>query len=156
MQLGVVLWADFDRYVELQAVVVGALGASALSVAVASMLLPARIYERNVRALSLRVTETPLATPTTDYRTGGSERTFQDPDARVRIYGAFQPAMIVGLALAESISSVGVAVALGRLAPSWMALPFFAVSWILLAIRFPRAGSIEEMATRVYGARFPN
>ena len=65
----------------------------------------------------------------------------------------YQTPFILSLALTEAIAIFGLVIAQGRLAPSALALPFFAVAWALFGLRFPRVASVVQPAERLYGAR---
>jgi hypothetical protein len=156
LELAFVLGADFDRHVELQLPVVVALACFALGVAVTSFLLPSRLHRIALEQLALPVIEVPVQnSEARDYRSAaGSQRVFRDAvAARTGMLRAFQTPFILSLALSESIALMGLVIAQGRLAPSWLALPFFAIAWVLFGLRFPREKSLVAPAERLYSAR---
>ncbi len=158
LELGVVLWADFDRHVEPVPPLVIAFIVLAASAAGASLTVPARLHADALRRLTLPVQEVPAAGPAeVSYRTAaGSQRVFRDGDAaRAAMTQAFLTPLIVGLALAELVALLGLVLAQARFAPSWWALPFFGAAWALLGARFPRAALLEGPAERLYGATLP-
>jgi hypothetical protein len=157
LELAFVLGADFDRHVELQLPVVVALACVALGVAVTSFLLPSRLHRIALEQLALPVVEVLVqnSEAMSDYRSAaGSQRVFRDAvAARTGMLRAFQTPFILSLALSESIALMGLVIAQGRLAPSWLALPFFAIAWVLFGLRFPREKSLVAPAERLYSAR---
>ncbi len=157
VELGIVLWGDFDRYVYLQVEITVAVAVVAATLAVASFLLPSRLYSAALERLALPVIEVPVQNndAARDYRSAaGSQRVFREADAaRSAMVRAFQAPFLVSVALAESIAILGVVIAQGRLAPSVYALPFFVVAWVLLGLRFPRVANVVEPAERLYSAQ---
>lgn len=158
VELGVVLWGDFDRHVDLRLEASLALAGAATALVVASIVLPGRLYAATLTRLSLPVIESPAQDTARDYRTAtGGQRTFRDAaGARSAALRAFKAPLIVGLALVEAIAILGVVIAQGRFAPSSYGLPFFAVAWVLFGLRFPRVHHVLGPAERVYSARFPD
>jgi hypothetical protein len=155
VELGIVLWGDFDRHVDLQLGITLGLSLAALSSAAMSFLLPARLYTTALARLSLAVVDSPVQEPGRDYRTAaGTQRAFRD-DIRSTVLRVYQAPFIVGLALGESVALFGFVVAQGRFAPSSHGLPHFALAWIVLGLRFPRASQILGPAERMYSARVP-
>ncbi len=153
--LVVVLDADFDRHVELDPTAFGAIVAVAVLFSVVTLVVPGRLHRAAVARLSLPTEDVPVpdaANP--DYRRpAATERVFRDPPAaRLALLRAFHPPFLLGVALAQGVAAMGVIVALGRLAPSSYALPFFVVAWMLLALRFPSIARVLEPARRLHGA----
>ncbi len=61
--------------------------------------------------------------------------------------GGYLTTLIVALALAESVAIFGLV--LGFLgAPSMVVVPFFAVAWILMVIRFPTKERVDRQSAR--------
>ncbi len=157
LELGVVLWADFDRHVALQTVAF-MLVIAAVGVAIASFVLPRRFHTLGLRQLALPVIEVPVQNAEMrDYRSAvGTERVFRDAAAaQIGMLRAFQMPFILGLALTEAVALFGFVIAQGRFAPSSYALPFFGVAWVLFGLRFPTVARIVHPAERLYGARLP-
>ncbi len=119
--------------------------------AVLSVLLPRQLLVRGLRQLELATCERPA-----------SERLFADQPRRPRVFSdpatarrgavaVFRTTHILGMALAEAVCLFGFV--LKYLGASWaVALPFFFVTWLLMAVKFPRARSLELELERVYGA----
>jgi hypothetical protein len=157
IELAVVLWADFDRHVDLDPLTF-VLASVALAVAVASFVLPRRLHTTTLKQLALPVIEVPLQnTDVRDYRSAaGSQRVFRDAAAaQSAMVRAFQTPFIISLALTETVAVFGFVIAQGRFAPSSFALPFFAAAWVLFGLRFPTVARIVGPAEHLYGARLP-
>jgi len=131
--------------------VLGALGVAAVVDAVLSVLLPKNIYARGLRSLGLETRERPQA-----------ERLFADRPRRARVFGdpagararavpLFRTSHILGMALSECVCILGFV--LKMLGGSWwVSLPFFLVTWLLLATMFPRPAEVEAGLERAYEA----
>jgi hypothetical protein len=155
-ELGIVIDADFDRHVELDAVITFAIAGAGIVIAATSVILPRRLYAGAVTRLALPVTEAPTqGGEATGYRTAaGSEHVFRDGTAaRAALLQAFRGPFILGVASAALTAALGVVIALGRFAPSIDALAFFGVGLLLIGLRFPRAQQIIEPAERAYSAK---
>lgn len=57
--------------------------------------------------------------------------------------GAYLIALILALALAESIAIFGLVLGLQG-APPKVVMPFFALAWVLMVVRFPTAEKLDE------------
>ncbi|CAN5287072.1 hypothetical protein BH09MYX1_BH09MYX1_56350 [soil metagenome] len=158
-ELAVVLESDFDRHVELQHGTFFGLVGAVVVLTVASFVLPRRLYREALARLALSVTEVPVQEGASirDYRSpAGSERVFRDPPtARDAALRAFQAPFIVGIALADATAIIGFMIAIERVAPSFYALPFFALAWLLLGLRYPRIDRVIGPAERAYSAKLP-
>jgi hypothetical protein len=158
LMLGVVLEADFDRHVDLQAETFGALSGVALTIGALSLVLPSRLYRAALLRLALPTTDVPIHDAVTpDYRSPArTERVFRDlPAARTAVIRAFQTPFLFGAGLAEAVAILGLVVALQRMAPSAYALPFFAVAWVLLAVRFPTTARVVGPVESTCSATLP-
>jgi hypothetical protein len=128
-----------------------AVGAAALMDAALSALLPRSIFARGLRSLALETRERPP-----------SERLFADRPQRTRVFGdpaqararaavLFRTSHVLGMGLAESVCLLGFV--LKFLGGSWwVSLPFFVVTWLLFATKFPRPTEIEAALERLYEA----
>ena len=94
------------------------LGASGLTTASASLLLP-RFLVRQRSA-------------------PGIEKASSDDAA-----GAYLVSLVVAMALAESVAILGLVLGF-RGAPTTAVLPFFVVTWVLMLIRFPTQEKLDE------------
>lgn len=124
------------------------LGVVALSVAVVSFVLPGITLKTAVRNLGLAT----RPAPNFGDQPAGT-LVFEDPaEARRRAAPALQTAMILRLALRESIALFGLVVGMlgyGLVAAS----PFFVASWILFAIAFPSQASLDRELENASGAK---
>lgn len=151
--LAVVLWADFDRHVELDEVPTFALFAGALALATLSVLVPSRLYAAALRRLALAVVAVPRAAESSYRVPAPLEHVFRDgASARAAIVRAYVAPLTVGLVLGEAIAVLGLVLALGRYAPSVVALPFFALALTIFGVRFPRAAHLTRAASRIYAS----
>lgn len=117
-------------------------------VAVVSYLLPATILRRSLLSLDLPTDEAPMFG---DVPAG--TRIFRDPDAaRARALPAMQTAMILALALRESIALFGLLVGFIGF-PMRTYAGFFVVSWLLLLEAFPRKKADDAALEAAYGAK---
>lgn len=134
-----------------------AFAAVAVGIAVASLLLPRRLYASAASApIEIRdgVKEDPMGALQGFRRPAPSERIFADADAaRSAALVRHMSPFIVGMALAESISLLGFV--LGFLgAAETIFLPFFAVGIALQATRCPSMAAIERAFEAAHGAKF--
>jgi hypothetical protein len=115
-----------------------ALAGAALTTAVMSFLLPRILRRGAARGSNIETVETPGTAQSASYRAPlATARGFQDRDAALRegLKQGMSP-FIVGLALTESIALFGFVLGfLGH--PLFSYLPFFAVAWLLMLVRFP-------------------
>ena len=112
------------------------LGVAALLCAALSVVVPKLHLARSLRSRQLAVEDRPA-----------DERMFADEPRRARVFvdpkaaltqasAAYQAAVLLGLALAESLAAYGFMVVF--LGFSWVyAVPFFAVCWVLMASKIP-------------------
>lgn len=135
-----------------------AFAAVALGISAASVLLPRRLYASATAAAPIEVRdgvkEDPMGSLQGFRRPAPSERVFADTDAarRAALVHNMTP-LIVGMALAESVSLLGFV--LGFLgAGEAIFLPFFAVGIGLQVPRFPTMLAIERAFEAAHGARF--
>ncbi len=131
------------------------LAVAALVSAVASFLLPRFIHRAAVARADLRVKDIPDPNGSVMFRERSSTiRVFADPNrARQRAYQLFLAPFILSLALTESIAIDGLILRFTGF-PWVAALPFFAASWALYAVRFPRIRSVLAPLEAAEGARF--
>jgi F0F1-type ATP synthase membrane subunit c/vacuolar-type H+-ATPase subunit K len=81
-----------------------------------------------------------LMAPRMMLRRTASDTSTRTPD------GGYLTSLIVGLALAESVAIFGLV--LGFLgAPAIVVVPFFAVAWVLMIIRFPTRERVDRQTT---------
>lgn len=130
------------------ALVAIALAFTSVVVAVVSYLLPASILRRSLLAIELPTDEAKMFS---DQPAG--TRVFRDPaEARRRALPALQTAMILKLALRESIAIFGLVVGfLGF--PMKMYAGFFVVAWMLLLEAFPRSTADDAALEAAYDAK---
>jgi hypothetical protein len=127
-------------------------GFFALSVAAASVLLPARLHAEVARAQRLETREEPnTVTPDAPSAT---RRVFVEPEkARAVAWRLFMSPFIISLALSEAVALSGFVLGFSGF-PEERVLPFFLVSAVLLALRFPKASAAEKMLEKSLGATF--
>ena len=130
----------------------------ALGLAVASVLLPPRLYAAGVSARPVAtrddVKSDPMGAQQGFRRPAPTERVFAAPAAaRGVALAAYLPPFIVGMALAEAVSLLGFVLGFLGAAP-WMFLPFFGVGIALQATRFPTVSGVERAFGAAQGARF--
>ncbi len=132
------------------ALVICALASSALS-----LVLPEVMWKRSLSRLDLPTREARGSSASLVLRDEAPTlKVYDDPEAaRLAVTGCFFSPFILGMALAESVAIFGLI--LGFLgSPPTVSLPFFLVSWGLLATRFPREKATLEAAEELTGVRF--
>lgn len=129
----------------------------ALGLAVASVLLPARLHAAAARAAAVEtrddLRDDPLGATQGFRRPASSERVFADPAAARRAaLQAFLAPFIVGMAMAESVSLFGLVLGFLGFGLAVVA-PFFVVGAGLQATRYPTEAAVEGPFERAHGAR---
>jgi hypothetical protein len=132
-----------------------AIAATAVSVAGASAFLPRLLRGQTLAGARLEVVEQVDERDAVGmFRQSAPKiRVFADPTlARARAFGAFQVALIIGLALGEAVALFGFV--LGFLGfPLPQVLPFWAVAWLLMLPRFPTAKAAIAPLEERYDAK---
>jgi hypothetical protein len=129
----------------------GMLGLVALVTAVLSVVLPGRLLRTALVGQRLVLADRPE-----------SERMFADRPRRARVFAnpqaarngavaAFMTSLIIGIALAEAVALDGLVLVVMR-APLLWGLPFFVVSWAILASKFPRPEQPLRSLEQAYDA----
>ena len=123
----------------------------AVVIAAVSIALPRKISRDALLRLELKVSE--RAADERMFSEGKRRpRRFSDPaEARERAFPVLQTAFILGMALAESIAIFGFTLLLMGLSLT-VALPFFAVCWVLMVGRFPVVKKLEQQLVEVFDA----
>lgn len=128
-----------------------------LGVLAVSFVLPARQLAMGLAGSNLAITEEPDpgASEVIPYRDAPKRRVFADPQRAVaRAFGLYVPKFILEMALSEAVALFGFVVGyLGH--PPIMFLPFFALSWLAMAARFPTLGKVIGPLERAFDARLP-
>ncbi len=122
----------------------------ALGSAVMSFVVPEQVFRSTLSKLELKEAPDPQAP--SGFGEASRIKVFADP-ARARrvVSGAYKTALILGLALSESIGILGLV--LNRLGhPFAHSALFFAASVLLVALRFPAQGGAAARARRVTSA----
>ena len=131
------------------------LAAVALGNAAMSFVLPEIVYRAGVRRANVPVDEVPDPDAPSGFAGAKRVRVFRDPAAArslARLH--FQQSFILGLALSEAVGLLGFV--LNRMGFELLfTLPFFLISGILIAVRFPTEGVAERRFAHALGARFP-
>ncbi len=140
---------------QAQPVLLPVLGVVALSLAIVSVVLPARTYQVAVAArkkLPLREVSDTSGSDVIPAGFGPMKSVFVDPDAAIgAAFATFQTPFILGLALSEAVSICGFV--LGQLGFGPLEyLPFFVVSWVLIGMRFPTVDKVLGPFERAQGA----
>lgn len=129
--------------------------ALAVGMAVFGTVLPARMVDRFIRAKQIE-TRVEVSSEETLFRHAApTRRVFVEPFAAVmpRVIQGYQTALIVSLAGSEAIVVFGFL--LGFLGfDLTVAAPFFAVGWLLMVVRFPRAAALRARIEKIRGATF--
>lgn len=127
------------------------LAPGAVVMVVIGIVLPERLFRPRLLALGLPITTlAPDAALFTDRP--GRRRRFADPaTARQRAIPAMNIALILPLALAESLAIMGMMLLLLGFGPA-LALPFFLVAWGWMLARFPTAKRLERVLEVAYDA----
>lgn len=135
-----------------------ALGVMALGLAVFSFVLPMQQQRATLQRAKVEVTDAPdpNASGIIPYRDAPKRRVFADPAAaETAAFVAYQTPLILGCALSEAIATFGFVLGfLGH--PPAVFLPFFVLSWILIAVRFPTLARVRGPLERAKGAVFPS
>ena len=124
----------------------------AVGTATASVLVPTRVLAARVRRLEIKVVDE-IGEPVGSFRESAPvRRVVADPESAVRAALApYQSTLVLGLALAESVALYGFM--LGYLgAPAPVFLPFFVVSWALMATKIPKPERVTRVIASVTGA----
>ena len=132
-----------------------ALSAAAVGTAVASRVIPSIQHRQGLVARNLKVTEQVVrdASDVLPYRDAPKQRVFADPKAaETAAIVAFMTPFILGMALAEATALFGfILMFLGL--PMLQALPFFALAWILMLLRFPTPRAVVTPLEKAYDAK---
>ncbi len=140
-----------------QSIMAPAFAFVALTTAVMSFIMPRMNYRQAIANVKLETVEQSVDTGSDvlPYRSGAKRRVFAKPDqARRKALVIFQTPFILSLALSESIALYGFI--LGFLGFHFLiALPFFLVSWVLIALRFPTEQKVFGPFEAGTGAHFP-
>jgi hypothetical protein len=132
------------------------LGAVSLCLAVVSLVLPGRLRRQALANANLA-----LRQEVDDRESVGAFRqsaptinVFADPARAKRLaWASYQTAFILGMALCEASSCIGIVI--GMLGfPMAQTVPFFALSWLLMLPRFPSEKAAFGMLEAIYDARF--
>jgi hypothetical protein len=131
------------------------LAAVAIGNAAMSFVLPEIVYRAGVRRANVPTDEVPDPDAPSGFAGATRVRVFRDPiAARSLARSLFQQSFILGLALSEAVGLLGFV--LNRMGFGLLfTLPFFLISGILIAIRFPTEGVEERRFAQALGARFP-
>ena len=129
-----------------------ALAVPAAIVAVMSVVIPRKLLGDSLRTLNVTVTNE-AGEPIGSFRESAPMRkVIADPaQAIVDAFPRYHTTLLMGLALAESVALFGLAAGYMG-APPAVSAPFFAVSFALLATKFPRAETIARALERKTGA----
>ncbi|MBK7583106.1 MAG: hypothetical protein IPI67_23270 [Myxococcales bacterium] len=134
-----------------------ALGFVALVVAAVSVILPAH-QQRNALAqnkLELAEAADPNASSIIPDRDAPKRRVFANAKAAEKAaFMAYQTGLILGCALSESVALFGFVLGFQGHPPQFF-LPFFVVSWILFAVRFPTLDRVLVPLEKATGAVLP-
>jgi hypothetical protein len=141
-----------------QAILLPVFALVAVSVIGVSFVLPARIYARHAAAVRVAITEAPDTggSDVIPYREARRRRVFANPaSARRTATMIFQTSFILGMALSENVALLGFALAwLGHSIAVYA--PFFVVSWVLMALRFPTEKAVFGRFAQAKDAAFPS
>lgn len=129
-------------------------GALALGIAVLAFVLPARLFAKAIAAMRIDVAEEAGETPGGFRQAAVVTRRIAHPtEALLAALARWQPAFIVGMALAESISLFGFV--LGFLgAPPTTYFAFIATGLTIMLLKFPQIGTVKSAVERASGATF--
>ncbi|HEV8248269.1 MAG TPA: hypothetical protein VGP93_20980 [Polyangiaceae bacterium] len=127
-------------------------GFVSLSVALLSFIIPKSGLRRGLLRLELPLIE--VSDPNAAEAFNKTIRTFAKPEqAAKRAFAAYNTALIVGLALSESIALYGLVLGfLGYGSPT--AAPFFAFAAVLIAVRFPTEAAVLRPLESAYDAKW--
>ena len=134
---------------ESQALLFGALAAVN---AMMSVIVPRRALMASIRRLDLRVEDRPGEQIGSFRESAPVRRVVADPQAAVRaVVPVFHKTFIQGMAMAESVALLGMAIAyVGNPLP--FAAPFFVVCWVLMVTKLPRVTQITGAIEAATGA----
>lgn len=132
------------------------LGAVALAVFATSVVLPRHQLDLAIRKLSLEQRTEVLAQETLFRDAAPTRQVFVAPLSETfrKIAPAFQTGFILGMALSEAVILVGFVLVFMGFDPV-TAVPFFAVGWTSMLLRFPRVAPVARRIERLHGAVFP-
>lgn len=132
-----------------------AMAGAALVASVMSLVLPRFLGDSAFRNAEFEVEKIPDPEGSIILREKAPTiRVFANPaEARKRAYGLFFTPFILGLALCEAVAIFGLVLAMMGM-EILHTLPFYVVSWLLIAPRFPTEKKILAYAERGAGARF--
>lgn len=129
----------------------------ALAVLATSFILPAKQLAVAFKSRDLPVAEEadPEASDVIPYRDAPKRRVFANPkQAAARAFALYNTRFILEMALSESVALFGFVLGfLGH--PLVVFLPFFVVSWVAMALRFPTPKKIFGPLERAFDARLP-
>lgn len=149
--IAIVLGSQGVVQVRPEAALLPAVVLVAIITAVGSVVLPPRIARAGLKRLALPVREIPSQERILRER-GRRNRVFENPnDAVARSLPVLQTAMIIGVALCESVALLGfVLLLLGfQLA---QAIGLFVLSWVLLATKYPTDQGFSRQLETAYDA----
>jgi F0F1-type ATP synthase membrane subunit c/vacuolar-type H+-ATPase subunit K len=129
------------------------LAAMSVGLAIMSVGLPRQILVRGIKAMNLEVEERPGEAIGGFRESAPVTRVVKDPTAAIgRAFAPFQQALLIGMALAESIALFGFM--LGFLGENMLyASLFFVASLLLMITKYPRIATLATAVERATGAR---
>jgi hypothetical protein len=137
-------------------VMLPALGAVAAMVAAVSFVMPRVMLRTAFARLDARIEEEPdpHAEPSLFRHAAPMRRVFVEPEAALsRAVPAFHTGLILSLALSEAVAMFGLVLGMQGFELLHV-LPFFVVSAILCALRFPTVGRIQRLLEHAKSASF--
>lgn len=132
-----------------------ALGAASLFMLGFSFVFPRTMLTRAIRALKLEQ-RTEVSKEETLFRDAApTYQVFVEPFEHVfkKVLPHFQTSMILAIALGEAICLNGFVLGFTGFDLA-VAVPFFAVGWISMLVRFPRTAPIRRRIEAIHGATF--
>ena len=129
----------------------------ALVSALLSIFMPRSQHRAALQRVQLRITEEiePGGSDVLPYREQPKRRVFADPkDAERRAVRLFNTPFVLAMAFSESIATLGLALAMMGYPPT-QAVPFFGVSALLVAVRFPTRNKVLRPLEKAQNAVFP-
>ncbi len=139
-----------------QPILLPALGAMALLLAVASFVLPSKLRIAATQNSKPKIAEEVVKDDAQLFRQAPrTQRVFAEPQAaRVLAARLWMTPLILGVALLEAVAIFGLV--LGFLGFGLLeVLPFFAVAWVLMALRFPTERQMLASLEKVHDAVLP-
>lgn len=131
------------------------LGAVALITAALSFAIPRNLHIQALARTKLEISEEPDESGMPMPGNPRTRRVFANPkQAATRAIMLWQTPFILSLALSESVSIYGFVLGFVGF-PLPVVLPFFVVSWLLFAVRFPTESKVLNPLIRVKRAHFP-